>query len=102
MALASCCLSLRCSLFGVVPVTAPYLPWVLLGLTLTLGSSGAVFDLIGIAVGHVYFYLEDVYPAVAESRGWRVTKILPTPTTVYVLCGCCYLCFLCVPTVILT
>ena len=77
---------LPCSLFGLVPVTAPYLPWVLLGLTLALGSAGAVFDCIGIAVGHVYYYFEDVYPAVAESRGWRLKKILPTPSTLCVLC----------------
>lgn len=72
----------RLSLFGLLPVTAPYLPWVLLGLSLVLGSSGVVFDCIGIAVGHVYYFFEDVYPCVAESRGWRVTKLLPTPTNV--------------------
>ncbi len=70
------------SLFGLLPLTAPYLPWVLLGLSLALSSGGVTFDLIGIAVGHVYFYFEDVYPALAESRGWRVKKLLPSPTTV--------------------
>lgn len=40
---------------------APYLPWVLLGFSLLLGNSVSV-DLLGMAVGHIYYFLEDVFP----------------------------------------
>ena len=40
---------------------APYLPWVLLGFSLLLGNSVSV-DMVGIAVGHGYYFLEDVFP----------------------------------------
>jgi Derlin-2/3 len=35
--------------------------WVLLGFSVLLGNSPSV-DLMGIAVGHLYFFLDDVYP----------------------------------------
>lgn len=37
------------------------LPWVLLGLSAIIGNS-LLIDLIGIAVGHCYYFLEDVFP----------------------------------------
>jgi Derlin-2/3 len=40
---------------------APYLPWVLLGFSVLLGNAFSV-DLIGMAVGHLYYFLEDVFP----------------------------------------
>eukprot|EP00295_Goniomonas_pacifica_P000982 CAMPEP_0175816538 /NCGR_PEP_ID=MMETSP0107_2-20121207/6547_1 /TAXON_ID=195067 ORGANISM="Goniomonas pacifica, Strain CCMP1869" /NCGR_SAMPLE_ID=MMETSP0107_2 /ASSEMBLY_ACC=CAM_ASM_000203 /LENGTH=243 /DNA_ID=CAMNT_0017128641 /DNA_START=8 /DNA_END=739 /DNA_ORIENTATION=+ len=40
---------------------APYLPWVLLGFSMLLGGSPVV-DLLGMLVGHVYYYFEDVAP----------------------------------------
>eukprot|EP00514_Thraustochytrium_sp_LLF1b_P004219 CAMPEP_0184525380 /NCGR_PEP_ID=MMETSP0198_2-20121128/10065_1 /TAXON_ID=1112570 /ORGANISM="Thraustochytrium sp., Strain LLF1b" /LENGTH=252 /DNA_ID=CAMNT_0026916831 /DNA_START=502 /DNA_END=1260 /DNA_ORIENTATION=+ len=63
------------SFFGVFTFRAPYLPWVLLLFSLVLGSSATV-DLIGIIVGHIYFYLDDIYPDVAELRGWRRRRYL--------------------------
>ena len=30
-------------------------------------------------MGHVYFFLEDVLPKIAEIRGWRIKKFLVTP-----------------------
>lgn len=68
----------RLSFLGLFPFTAPYLPWVLLSFSVLLGQSAQI-DLIGIVVGHVYFYLEDVYPIIADIRGWRIRKILATP-----------------------
>lgn len=44
------------SFLGIFNFTAPYLPWVLLGFSLMLGHSPAV-DLLGIAAGHVYYFL---------------------------------------------
>ncbi|XP_065664058.1 derlin-2 [Hydra vulgaris] len=63
----------RMNFFGLMNFQAPYLPWVLLGFSLMLGNS-IVVDLIGIAVGHVYYVLEDVFPT--KPGGFR---ILQTP-----------------------
>lgn len=40
---------------------AMYLPWVLLGFNMIL-SNGEMFSLIGIMVGHLYFFLKFKYP----------------------------------------
>ena len=40
---------------------APLLPLVILGFSLLLGNSVQI-DLIGITVGHMYYFLEDVFP----------------------------------------
>ncbi len=56
--------------------TAPYLPWVMLGFSVLLsGAAGASADLLGICVGHVYYFLEDVYPQMIPSR----RRLLKTP-----------------------
>lgn len=74
----------RMSFLGLFPFTAPYLPWVLLSFSVLLGNS-ATIDFIGIAVGHLYFFLEDIYPKIAAIRGWRTQRILVTPGFLYVL-----------------
>lgn len=53
--------------------TAPYLPWVLLAFSFLLHNN-AVVDLMGIGAGHLYFFLEDVYPQLEGGR-----RILITP-----------------------
>ncbi|GAB1598231.1 derlin-2-like [Argonauta hians] len=63
----------RMNFFGLLNFQAPYLPWVLLTFSLLLGNSVAV-DIMGILVGHLYFYLEDVFPL--QMGGF---KILRTP-----------------------
>uniref|UniRef100_A0A3Q2CTV1 Derlin n=1 Tax=Cyprinodon variegatus TaxID=28743 RepID=A0A3Q2CTV1_CYPVA len=59
--------------FGLLSFQAPFLPWALMGCSLLLGNSVAA-DLLGIAVGHVYYFLEDVFP---NRPGGR--KLLTTP-----------------------
>mmetsp|Transcript_7022 Transcript_7022/g.22809 ORF Transcript_7022/g.22809 Transcript_7022/m.22809 type:complete len:247 (-) Transcript_7022:197-937(-) len=76
----------RMSFLQLFPFTAPYLPWVLLAFSLLLGNPAAA-DLVGIAVGHAYYYCEYVYPVVAEARGWRVKRICQTPAILLHLCG---------------
>lgn len=49
------------SFLGFFAFSAPYLPWVLLAFSVTIGSSPVV-DILGIVAGHVYYFLEDVYP----------------------------------------
>jgi hypothetical protein len=68
----------RMSFLGLFSFHAPYLPWVLLSFSVLLGNS-ATIDLIGIVVGHVYYFLEDVYPIIADIRGWRVRRWLAAP-----------------------
>jgi len=58
------------SLLGLFNFTAPYLPWVLAIFSLVLGSSPVV-DVIGMIAGHLYYFLEDIYPAM---RGRRLLK----------------------------
>ena len=55
------------SFLGLFSFTAPYLPWVLLIFSFISGSSPVV-DLLGMAAGHVYYFLEDVYPTMTNRR----------------------------------
>ncbi|KAG0624832.1 hypothetical protein M758_2G007400 [Ceratodon purpureus] len=71
------------SFLGLFSFTAPYLPWwwnlqVLLGFSIMVGSSPWV-DLLGMASGHAYYFLEDVYPVMTGRR------ILKTPAIIKVL-----------------
>jgi len=61
----------RMNFFGLLNFQAPYLPWVLLAFSLLLGNS-VIVDLMGIAVGHVYYFLEDVFPN--QPGGMRILK----------------------------
>uniref|UniRef100_A0A5F8HKC6 Derlin n=1 Tax=Monodelphis domestica TaxID=13616 RepID=A0A5F8HKC6_MONDO len=65
--------SLRMNFFGLLNLQAPFLPWVLLAFSLLLGNSILV-DLLGIAVGHIYYFLEDVFPYQPGGK-----KLLLTP-----------------------
>eukprot|EP00639_Heterosigma_akashiwo_P014850 CAMPEP_0206361480 /NCGR_PEP_ID=MMETSP0294-20121207/385_1 /ASSEMBLY_ACC=CAM_ASM_000327 /TAXON_ID=39354 /ORGANISM="Heterosigma akashiwo, Strain CCMP2393" /LENGTH=121 /DNA_ID=CAMNT_0053806369 /DNA_START=374 /DNA_END=736 /DNA_ORIENTATION=+ len=76
----------RMNFLGVIPFTAPYLPWVLLGFSCLLGNPPTA-DAVGIGVGHCYFFARWVYPEVARLRypevarlrGWRLRALLTTP-----------------------
>ncbi|KAF1760376.1 hypothetical protein GCK72_008625 [Caenorhabditis remanei] len=65
--------NIQMNFFGVLTFTAPYLPWVLLLFSLLLGNN-AVVDFMGIACGHIYFFLEDVFPFQEHGR-----RFLKTP-----------------------
>ena len=69
----------RLSFFGVLVFRAPYLPWAMLMMSFFFGNPIET-DLLGIVAGHMYYFLEFVYPAVAAARGWRVRRILRTPS----------------------
>ena len=53
------------------------MPWVLVAFSVLLGNS-VVVDILGIAIGHLYFFLEDVFP---NQPGGR--KLLATPRLLY-------------------
>jgi Derlin-2/3 len=77
---------MRMLVFGMIVVDAPYLPWTLLAISLVMGNP-VLSDLLGIAVGHVYYYLADVYPAIAAARNWSLKEVLVTPSILYTLTG---------------
>ena len=76
----------KMSFLGFFTFNAPYLPWVMLGFSVLLGN-GVTMDLIGIVVGHTYYFLEFVYPVIAEIRGWRLKRILEPPNPLLWLLG---------------
>ncbi|PWN19775.1 Der1-like protein [Microstroma glucosiphilum] len=67
---------IRLSLFGVLVITAPYLPIALCAFSWILtGSAQAVKgDLLGLAVGHVYYFFADVWPREVRSGGRHFLK----------------------------
>lgn len=80
----------RLHFLGLFPFRAPYLPWVLLSFSALLGSNvlnSVIVDGLGIVAGHLYFYAEDVYPKVAQVRGWTVHRPLRAPIVVKWLFG---------------
>ena len=77
---------MRMSLLGVLPFNAPYLPWVLLLFSLFIGNPIET-DLLGMLVGHLYFFLDEIYPQVARVRGWRWQKLIGAPALLKLLCG---------------
>lgn len=59
--------------FGLINFQAPYLPYVITAFQFAMGGH-IINDILGIACGHVYYYLEDVFPNVEGGF-----KILVTP-----------------------
>lgn len=78
--------SVRMSFLGFLTFNAPYLPWVMLGFSVLIGNS-ITMDIIGICVGHLYYFLEFVYPLVAEIRDWKNKRILVPPVALQWICG---------------
>ena len=76
----------KMSFLGVLTFHAPYLPWVMLTFSVLIGNS-ITMDLIGIVVGHLYYFLEYVYPKVAQVRGFRVKRIMEPPAVLHYICG---------------
>jgi len=68
--------NMRMSFLQLFNFNAPYLPWVILGIELLLGQSWSLFDLMGIAVGHVYYFLDDVYPRTTGRRWLKTPQFL--------------------------
>ena len=70
----------RMLFLGLFPFHAPYLPWVYLLFSAIIGNPLET-DLLGIVVGHLYFFLDVIYPEVARVRQWpeRYRRIMVTP-----------------------
>ena len=76
---------IRMSLLGLITFNAPYLPWVLLLFSLFLGNPIET-DMLGIVVGHLYYFGSSVYPRVARVRNWGIRQVIPTPFVLHYLC----------------
>lgn len=50
------------SFLGLLVFTAPYLPWVLMGFSLVLHGTVPKDELMGVVIGHVWYFFCDVYP----------------------------------------
>ncbi|KAF1346608.1 putative ER-associated proteolytic system protein Der1 [Delphinella strobiligena] len=51
------------SFLGLFVFTAPWLPWVMLGLSVLLHGNWPKDELCGIIVGHVWYFFNDIYPS---------------------------------------
>ncbi|KAG6474820.1 derlin-2.2-like [Zingiber officinale] len=63
------------SFLGIFTFTAAYLPWVLLGFSILVGSSTWV-DVLGMIAGHTYYFLEDVYPKMSGRRPLKTPSFI--------------------------
>jgi Derlin-2/3 len=52
----------RLSFLGLLVFTAPYLPWVLMGFSLILHGTVPKYEIMGVVIGHVWYFFCDVYP----------------------------------------
>lgn len=76
----------KMSFLGFLQFNAPYLPWVMLTFSVLIGNA-VVMDIIGICVGHMYYFLEFVYPVMASIRNWPLQRVMEPPTLLHILCG---------------
>merc|ERR1712188_54764 len=60
--------------FGIT-FKAIYFPWILCMFNVLMGGT-PIMQLLGIAIGHVYFFLEDVYPRTSGIRILRTPQFL--------------------------
>lgn len=52
----------RLSFLGLLVFTAPYLPWVLMCFSLVLHGTIPKDEIMGVVIGHVWYFFSDVYP----------------------------------------
>lgn len=76
----------KMSFLGFLQFNAPYLPWVMLTFSVLIGNA-VVMDIIGICVGHMYYFVEFVYPVMASIRNWPIQRIMEPPALLHILCG---------------
>ncbi len=50
------------SFLGLLVFRAPYLPWVLMGISFVMHGTIPRDEFVGVAIGHVWYFFNDVYP----------------------------------------
>lgn len=63
--------SVEMSFLGLFVFSAAYLPLVLIGFSFVMNGRVPTADVIGLVVGHVFYFLEDVWPENPASGGTR-------------------------------
>ena len=58
----------------------------MLTFSVLIGNS-ITMDIIGICVGHAYYFLEYIYPVMADIRGWTPKRIMEPPALLHMICG---------------
>ena len=58
---------------GLFNIRAPYLPWFYLMLSILLDVDYKQ-DILGMFVGHFYFYFKDILPRIKKSGGFDLLK----------------------------
>eukprot|EP01127_Copromyxa_protea_P023253 TRINITY_DN8661_c0_g1_i1.p1 TRINITY_DN8661_c0_g1~~TRINITY_DN8661_c0_g1_i1.p1 ORF type:complete len:222 (-),score=9.63 TRINITY_DN8661_c0_g1_i1:209-874(-) len=66
----------RMSFLALFTFNAPYLPYVIIGIELLMGQPWSVFNVLGIFIGHIYFFMEDVYPKYSGRRLLKTPSLL--------------------------
>ncbi|KAJ1720869.1 hypothetical protein LPJ53_004541 [Coemansia erecta] len=59
------------SFMGLLTMPAAYFPWVMVAFSLVVEQGWPTFELLAIAVGHVFWFLAEEWPRRAESAGAR-------------------------------
>ncbi|OLY78581.1 Derlin-2 [Smittium mucronatum] len=62
------------SFLGILNFSAPYLPWVMMGVSTVINNKIPQNDLIGIVLGHILWFFEEEWPRRPESNGFRLLK----------------------------
>ncbi|PGH04711.1 derlin-2/3 [Blastomyces parvus] len=53
----------RLHLLGLLAISAPYLPWVLIAFSLVVHGVIPKDEICGVVVGHIWYFFSDVYPS---------------------------------------
>ncbi|KAI8987450.1 Der1-like family-domain-containing protein [Mycotypha africana] len=65
---------IRLNFLGILVFSASFLPWVLLLFSIFLNGQIPTGDILGMLVGHIYYFLEDVWPRDPMSHGKKWIK----------------------------
>lgn len=85
----------KVSIMGLVTVMSFYLPFAFVGMSIVMGQD-PIPDIIGIVVGHLYFFLKVLYPATSGRqllvtpqflRNWLASRGLGVPTFTHAAAG---------------
>lgn len=63
--------SIRISFLGIFTFAAPFLPITLIAFNVIVHSVIPWADALGFVVGHLYYYLEDIYPRLPSSNSFH-------------------------------
>jgi len=66
----------KMSFLGLFTFNAPYFPWVIIGLETMIGQNWSILDLLGLIVGHLYYYLSYAYPKLSNRNLLKTPEIL--------------------------